>query len=158
MKMEKTSLMRLINLKILKMISKMYKDNTKTTLKKDKVQEINNNEIEELKRKGRPSTTIERNVNIPFELFAEQVSGSLDEKENFTLTLSIIWMILVVIILYKHFDSSIGKNVIETKFDLVEGARVMLRTNNIHKMLKNGSLGEVVKINIKEVYCRFSFC
>ena len=29
----------------------MYKDNTKTTLKKDKVQEINNNEIEELKGK-----------------------------------------------------------------------------------------------------------
>ena len=51
---------------------------------------------------------------------------------------------------YKHFDESIGKNVIDTKFDLVEGARVMLRTNTIHKMLKNGSLGEVVKININE--------
>ncbi len=131
-------------------ISKMYKDNTKTTLKKDKVQEINNNEIEELKRKGRPSTTIERNVNIPFELFAEQVSGSLDEKRKLYIN-SINYMDdLGGYYSYKHFDESIGKNVIETKFDLVEGARVMLRTNNIHKMLKNGSLGEVVKINIKE--------
>ena len=48
---------------------------------------------------------------------------------------------------YKHFDDSIGRNIIETEFDLVEGARVMLRTNNVHKMLKNGSLGNVVKIN-----------
>ena len=131
-------------------ISKMYKDNTKTTLKKAKVQEINNNEIEELKRKGKPSTTIERNVNIPFEVFAEQVSGPLDEKRKLYIN-SINYMDdLGGYYSYKHFDESIGKNVIDTKFDLVAGARVMLRTNNIHKMLKNGSLGEVVKININE--------
>ena len=47
----------------------MYQKNTKTTLKKVKVQEINNNEIDKLKRKGNSFVRIDREVMITFEEF-----------------------------------------------------------------------------------------
>ena len=56
----------------------------------------------------------------------------------------------MVIILTKYYDEDEGHYNIETEMELPIGARVMLRTNNIHPKLKNGSLGEVVKININE--------
>ena len=128
-------------------IAKMYQENTKTTLKKVKVQEINNNEIDKLKRKGNSFVRIDREVMITFEEFKKQVKCPSSEKTKLYQN-SINYMDdLGGYYSYKHFDDSIGRNIIETEFDLVEGARIMLRTNNVHKMLKNGSLGNVVKVN-----------
>ena len=128
---------------------KMYRENTKTTLKKVKVQAINNNKIAELKRNGNQCVNINRKVMITPENFKKEVKGSSVEKDKLYKNAINYMDDLGGYYSYKHFDEELGKNIMETNFELVVDARVMLRTNNVHKMLKNGSLGNVVRINIK---------
>ena len=60
----------------------MYKQNTKTSLLKDKVHKINMNEISELKRKGNYVEKIERQVMISLDDFLKDkfIKGPKPEK------------------------------------------------------------------------------
>jgi len=120
-----------------------YEENTKTTLKNNTVQEINNRKIKKLEETELSYTT-ERKVKISEEDFIQKTKGGREILKK----------------LYKHsinYMDDLGgyyafKRKEEKRFDLdfkvVKGERVMLRTNQVHPKLKNGSLGEVEDIEL----------
>ena len=131
-------------------ILRMYRENTKTTFKKDDVHEINRREIQSLKKQGKKFEEVDREVMITRSGFIEKIdtfSGNNSEKGKLYDDAINYMDNLSGYNSCKIYDKENKKSRFETKFEIVIGMRVMLRTNSIHDMLKNGSLGEVVEIN-----------
>lgn len=132
-----------------KSYAKMYKENTKTSLLKYKVHKINIDEINDLKKKGNYVEKIERQVMVSLDNFLNDkfIKGPKAEKVKLYYNAVNYMDDLGGYYSHKYYDEDNGHNIIETELELPIGARVMLRTNNVHPRLKNGSLGEVVSIN-----------
>jgi len=132
-----------------KSYAKMYKENTKTSLLKYKVHKINIDEINDLKKKGNHVEKIERQVMVSLDNFLNDkyIKGPKAEKVKLYYNAVNYMDDLGGYYSHKYYDEDEGHNIIETELELPIGARVMLRTNNVHQKLKNGSLGEVVSIN-----------
>lgn len=120
-----------------------YDKNTKTTLKKDNVHKINRDKIKTLTQENTIYHT-KRNVMISEEDFIKGKKGS--KKELIKLLQNAI----------NYMDDLGGYYALKEdgqfnlNFQVVKGERVMLRTNQVDKRLKNGSLGEIVNIELDD--------
>ena len=120
-----------------------YDKNTKTTLKKDNVNKINRDKIKTLSEENEMYHT-ERNVMISESKFISGKSGNKKELKKLLQNAINYMDDLGGYYALKedgHFDLS---------FQVVKGERVMLRTNQVDKRLKNGSLGEIVNIHLED--------
>ena len=125
-------------------LSKKYENNTKTTLKKNTVQNINNERINKLEKDGLLTIIVEREPMITKKEFIKKKKNKLEKPGQ----------------LYENainYMDDLGgyyANKIENGFSvtmrIVIGERVMLRTNSVHPILKNGSLGVIENIIIKD--------
>jgi len=120
-----------------------YDKNTKTTLKKDNVHKINRDKIKTLSQENTIYHT-ERNIMISEEDFIKGKKGA--KKELIKLLQNAI----------NYMDDLGGYYALKEdgqfnlNFQVVKGERVMLRTNQVDKRLKNGSLGEIVNIELDD--------
>ena len=119
-----------------------YEENTKTTLKKVSVQTINNDKINKLETSGDygESYIVSRTVKITKNEFVKNKKGILnnaaklyDHSVNYMDDLGGYYSFKTE----GHFDLN---------FKIIKGERVMLRTNQVHPKLKNGSLGIIEDI------------
>jgi len=118
-----------------------YNINTKTTLKKDNVSKINREKIRDLSKTNEVYHT-HREIMISKSEFLKGKQGA--KKELLKLLQSAInYMDDLGGYYALKEDGSFNLN-----FPAVKGERVMLRTNQADKRLKNGSLGEIVKIDV----------
>jgi len=125
-------------------IAEKYEKNTKTTLKKITVQNINNEKTRILERTNGLSYKVSRNPTIDSKEFAKKKKGFLEKPGQ----------------LYQNalnymddlggYYSLKSDNSFITEMTILPGVRVMLRTNSIHDELKNGSLGIIEEINCKD--------
>ena len=129
-------------------IAKKYKENTKTTLKKDTVQKLNNERIKQLEDKGGKAYIItrkEQNTRKQFVKGKKKIlpnPGTLyDQAINYMDDLG-------------GYYSLKKDNVFQLNMSVINGERVMLRSNGVHPNLRNGSLGiieEIILNNLGEV-------
>ena len=125
-------------------LAKKYKENTKTTLKKITVQNINNGMINNLEREGGFVSIIERKPMITKKEFIKKKKNILENPGS----------LYVNSINYMDDLGGYYANKNESGFSItmriVVGERVMLRTNAINSLLKNGSLGVIQDILITD--------
>jgi hypothetical protein len=129
-------------------IAKKYKENTKTTLKKNTVQKINNERIQQLEDKGEKKYVISRKEKNTKRQFVKDKKnifpnpGSLyDHAINFMDDLGG----------YYSLKEDTG---FQLDMSIIKGERVMLRSNGVHPNLRNGSLGiieEIIPNDLEEV-------
>jgi ATP-dependent exoDNAse (exonuclease V) alpha subunit len=131
-----------------------YNKNTKTTLKKDNVQKINREKIQDLSKDDVLYYT-ERSVLISESEFLKGKSGSKNDLKKLMRN-AINYMDDL-----GGYYSFKEDGVFYLNFPVIRGERVMLRTNQLDPRLKNGSLGEIVNIdtdrddNIKRIDVSF---
>ena len=125
-------------------LAKKYEKNTKTTLNKITVHNINNGMIKNLEREGGVACVVEREHMITKKEFIKKKKNILENPGR----------------LYENsinYMDDLGgyyANKNESGFSItmriVVGERVMLRTNSINSQLKNGSLGVIKDIIITD--------
>jgi len=117
-----------------------YNKNTKTTLKKNTVQKINNDKIKDLSNDNKLYHT-ERSVLISQ---ADFLSGKAGNKK---LLLKLLQNAINYMDDLGGYYSFKEDGEFYLNFPVIKGERVMLRTNQLDPRLKNGSLGEIVTID-----------
>ena len=129
-------------------IAKKYKENTKTTLKKDTVQKLNNEKIKQLEDRGDKKYTISRKEQNTKQQFVKDKKNIL-HKPGTLYTQAINYMDDL-----GGYYSYKKDNVFQLDMSVIKGERVMLRSNGVHKNLRNGSLGiieEIIPNDLEEV-------
>tara|TARA_Y100000817_G_C16837468_1_gene536403 strand:+ start:137 stop:1693 length:1557 start_codon:yes stop_codon:yes gene_type:complete len=125
-------------------LAKKYENNTKTTLRKTTVQNMNNGMINKLERSGALSSIVSREPMISKASFVKAKKNILENAGTLYVN-SINYMDDL-----GGYYSIREKNGFITTMKVVVGGRVMLRTNSIeHSKLMNGSLGVIEDIIIE---------
>jgi len=118
----------------------LYEKSLKTTLKRATVETINDKKIGELIENGNHHRVYSRNVLFSKSDFHNKYCSSCNDPNQ----------------MYDHcitYMDNLDGYICE--FSAVEGERVMLRVNNVHDKLRNGSLGTIVQINDNSIDVEF---
>ena len=118
----------------------LYTHSLKTTLKNDTIDEINEKKLNKLIENGNYNKTFTREFTLTKELFRNKYSHNHNDPD-------------------KRYDSIVkymdNLNGYKQIFTAVVDERVMLRCNNMHERLKNGSLGTIKSIDVNSISVLF---
>tara|TARA_B110000483_G_C18201784_1_gene545577 strand:- start:1904 stop:3394 length:1491 start_codon:yes stop_codon:yes gene_type:complete len=131
------------------LLKELYDNNTVTSFRRTFIEEVNNKRFIKLIENNHGIThQIDRNVMISKRDFISEYIDRYDNpgriyelSKNYQDNLGGY---------YSHKKKVQNKDIIETKFSITVGQRVMLRYNQLHPKLINGSLGNIVSIELDE--------
>ena len=156
---EKVRLLELLNSRVLtkkelfhnNVLRELYENNTKTSYTKKFIEDINNKHLDNLIEKNNGVYySIDRDIITDKKKFCNKMDGYYTDPKKLFNNLVNYMDDLGGYFSIKEKDEKTNRWFIKTEFRITIGQRIMLRSNNLHKQIKTGSLGYITNTIIND--------